>query len=180
MILKSVILTVSSLGGYWSIYNYQNFLTHMSFTYCSVALARPFRATRRCASPELKASNASWEKQASRRTVRRRLWFMALSTSELVADSLSTSSIRGASGARLVLASASGPGVGAWLVEAQLATSPDVDQRGLFVLKTARTLICPEGITPGKKRVRYTFAPASSESGLHSFLSHGALRPLVG
>ena len=31
MILKSVILTVSSLGGYWYIYNYQNFLTHMSF-----------------------------------------------------------------------------------------------------------------------------------------------------
>ena len=151
----------------------------MSFTYCSMALARPFCAARRCASPELKASKASWEKQASRRTVRRRLWFMALSTLEWVADSLSASSVGGASGARLVLASASWPDVGAWLVEARLATSPDVVRRGLFVLKIARTLICPDRITPGKQRVRYTFAPAS-QSGLHSFLSHGALRPLVG
>ena len=63
-------------------------------------------------------SGSSWEKQASRRTVRRRLWFMALSTSELVADSLSASSVGGASGARLVFASAFGPGFGAWLVEA--------------------------------------------------------------
>ena len=127
----------------------------------------------------MKASNASWEKQASRRTVRRRLWFMALSTSELVADSLSASSVGGASGARLVFASASGPGVGTWLVEARLATSPNVVRRGLFILKIARTLICPEGITPGKKRVRYTFAPAS-QSELHLFFPHGALRPLVG
>jgi len=106
-------------------------------------------------------------------------WFMALSTSELVADSLSASSIGGAFGAHLVFSPASGPGVGTWLVEARWATSPDVFRRGLFVLKIARTLICPEGITPGKKRVRYTFAPAS-QSGLHSFLTHGALRPLVG
>ena len=125
---------------------------------------------RRYASPDLKASNASWEKQALRRIVRRRLWFMALSTSELVADNLSTSSIGGASGARLVLASASGPGFGAWLVEARLATSPDVVRRGLFVLKIARTLICPDRITPGKQRVRYTFAPAS-QSRLHSFFA---------
>ena len=117
----------------------------------------------------MKASSASWEKQASRRTVRRRLWFMALSTSELVADSLSASSVGGASGARLVFASASGPGVGTWLVEARLATSPDVVRQGLFVLKTARMLICPKGITPGKKRVRYTFAPAS-QSGPHFFV----------
>ena len=80
---------------------------------------------------------------------------------------------------RLVLASASWPDVGAWLVEARLATSPDIVRRGLFVLKIARMLICPEGITPGKKRVRYTFVPAS-QSGPHSFLPHGALRPLIG
>ena len=104
---------------------------------------------------------------------------MALSTSEFVADSLSSSSVGGASGTRLVLASASWPAVGAWLVEAPLATSPDVVRRGLFVLKIARTLICPDRITPGKQRVRYTFAPAS-QFGLHSFLPHGALRPLVG
>ena len=115
----------------------------------------------------------------SRRTVLRRLWFMALSTSEFVADSLSASSVGGASGARLVLASASWPDVGAWLVEARLATSPDVVRRGLFVLKIARTLICPDRITPGKQRVRYTFVPAS-QSGLRSFLPHGVLRPLVG
>ena len=104
---------------------------------------------------------------------------MALSTSEFVADSLSATSVEGVSGARLVLASASWPAVGAWLVEARLATSSDVVRRGLFVLKIARTLICPDKITPGKQRVRYTFAPAS-QSGLHSFLPHGALRPLVG
>ena len=80
---------------------------------------------------------------------------------------------------RLVFASASGPGVGAWLVEARLATSPDVVRRGLFVLKIERTLICPEGITPGKKRARYTFVPAP-QSGLQFFSPHGALQPPVG
>src|SRR4051812_10145973 len=152
MILESVISTASSLGGYWHIYIYQNFLTRMSFTYCSVALAKPFCAARRYASPELKAFKASWEKQASRRTVRRRLWFMALSTSELVADSLSASSDGGASGACLVLPSASGPGLGVWLVEAQLATSPDIVRRGLFVLKIARMLIYPGGVIHQGKR----------------------------
>ena len=107
----------------------------------------------------MKASNDSWEKQASRRTVRRRLWFMALFTSELEADSLSASSAGGAPGACFVLTSASGPGVGAWLVEARLATSPDVVRRGLFVLKIARTLICPDRITPGKQRVRRHLSP---------------------
>ena len=179
MILKSVALTVSSLGD-TGIYIFdQNFLTCMSFTYCSVALAKPFRAAQRYASPELKASKASWEKQASHRIVRRRLWFMALSTSEFVADNLSASSVEGASGAHLVLTSASWPDVGAWLVEARLATSPDVVRRGLFVLKIARMLICPDRITPGKQRVHYTFA-LESQYGLHSFLPHGALRPLVG
>ena len=151
----------------------------MSFTYCSVALVRPFSAARRYASPELKASNASWEKQASRRTVRRCLWFMALSTSELVADSLSASSVGGASGARLVFTSASGPSLGAWLVEARLATSPDIVRRGLFILKRARALVCLEGITPGNKMARYTFAPVP-QSGPHFFLACGALLPLIG
>ena len=104
---------------------------------------------------------------------------MALSTSELVADSLSASSVGGASGARLVFASASGLGFGAWLVEARLATSPDIVRRGLFVLKRARALICLEGITPGNKAERYTFAPVP-QSGPHFFSARGALPPLVG
>src|SRR3954463_14024600 len=82
-------------------------------------------------------------------------------------------------GARLVFASASGPGFGAWLVEARLAISPDIVRRGLFVLNRAQVLICLEGITPGNKRARYTFAPAP-QSGLHFFSSHGAPLPLVG
>ena len=131
------------------------------------------------ASPELKASNASWEKQASRRTVRRRLWFMALSTSELVADSLSASSVGGASGARLVFTSASGPSFGAWLVEARLAASPDIVRRGLFVLKRARVLICLEGVTPRNKVARYTFATVP-QSRPHFFSARWALSPLVG
>ena len=151
----------------------------MSFTYCSVALARPFRAARRYASPELKASNASWEKQASRRTVRRRLWFMALSTSELVADNLSASSVGGASGARLVFASASGPDLGAWPVEARLATSLDIVRRALFFLKRARALVYLEGIKPGNKIARHIAAPAS-QSRPHFFSACRALMPLVG
>src|SRR3954463_14527322 len=74
------------------------------------------------------------------------LWFMALSTSEWVADSLSASSDGGASGACLARTSTSGPGVGVWLVEARLATSPDIVRRGLFVLKIARMLIYPGGV----------------------------------
>ena len=104
---------------------------------------------------------------------------MALSTSEFVAESLSASSVGGAFGARLVLASASGPDVGAWLVEARLAASPDIVRRGLFVLKRARVLTCLEGIEPGNKMARYTFAPAS-QSGPHFFSARGALPPLVG
>ena len=60
---------------------------------------------------------------------------MELSTSDLVADNLSASSAAGASGSRLVLASPSGPGVGAWLAEAWLATSPGTVQRALFLLE---------------------------------------------
>ena len=60
---------------------------------------------------------------------------MALSTSDLVADSLLASSVGGASGSRLALASPSGPGVGAWLAEAWLATSPGTVQRALFLLE---------------------------------------------
>ena len=83
----------------------------------------------------LKASKASGEKHASRKTIRRRLWFMALSTSDLVADSLSASSVGGVSGSRLALASPSRPGAGAWLVEAGLATSMSAVRRALFLLQ---------------------------------------------
>ena len=60
---------------------------------------------------------------------------MALSTSDLVADSLSVSSAVGASGSSLALASPSGPGVGAWLAEAWLETSPGTVRRVLFLLE---------------------------------------------
>ena len=104
---------------------------------------------------------------------------MALSTSELVADSLSASFVGGASGARLVLASASRPGFGAWLVEARLAPSPDIVPRGLFVLKRAQALICLKGITHGNNVARYTFGLVP-QSGPHFFSARGALPPLVG
>ena len=48
---------------------------------------------------------------------------MALSTSELVADNPSASSVGGTSGTRLAFASALGPGFGAWLVEARPSAS---------------------------------------------------------
>src|SRR4051812_23808798 len=99
---------------------------------------------------------------------------MALSTSEFVADSRSASSVGGASGARLVLVPASGPDVGAWLVEARLATSPDRVRQGLFVLEKARMLICLDRIAPGIQKARYTFVP-ESQSGLPFFSPHGAL-----
>ena len=60
---------------------------------------------------------------------------MALYTSDLVADSLSASSIGEVSGSRLALATPSGPGVGAWLAEAWLATSPGTVRRALFLLE---------------------------------------------
>ena len=127
----------------------------------------------------MKASNASWEKQASGKIVRRCLWFMALSTSELVADNLSTSSVEGASGARLVFASTSGPGFGAWLVEARLAASPDIVRRGLFVLERARVSNVPRRYNNWDRGARHTFA-LMPRSGLHLFSAHGALQPLVG
>ena len=98
---------------------------------------------RRCASPELKASNASWEKQASRRTVRRCLWFMALSTSKLVPYSLSTSSVGGAPGACLVFVPASESGRGSWLVEARLVASLGIVRRALFFLKKGMDVNMP-------------------------------------
>ena len=104
---------------------------------------------------------------------------MALSTLELVADSPSASSVRGASGACLVFVSASGPGLGAWLVEARLATSPDVVRRALFFLKKARALVCLEGIKPGNKTARHTVALVS-RSGPHFFSACWALQALVG
>ena len=75
---------------------------------------------------------------------------MALSTSDLVADNLSASSVGGASGSRLALASLSGPGVGAWLAEAWLATSPDSVRRALFLLEESRALIYLPGVFPLK------------------------------
>ena len=56
---------------------------------------------------------------------------------DLVADNLSASSVEGASGSRLALASPSGPGVGAWLAEAWLATSPGSVQRAPFLLEAS-------------------------------------------
>ena len=60
---------------------------------------------------------------------------MALSTSDLVVDNLSASSVGGASGSRLALASPSRPGAGAWLVEVGLATSTPAVRRALFSYK---------------------------------------------
>ena len=91
----------------------------------------------------MKASNASWEKQASQRTVRRRLWFMALSTLEWVADSLSASSVEGAPGARLVFVPASESGLGAWLVEARLVASPGIVRRAPFFLEKSMGVNMP-------------------------------------
>ena len=103
---------------------------------------------------------------------------MALSTSELVADNLSASSIGGASDARLVFTSASGPGVGAWLAEARLAISPDTVRRALF-LKGAPALIYLPEINPGNMVTRLTVA-AVFQSGPHFFLAYVAVLPLVG
>ena len=75
---------------------------------------------------------------------------MALSTSDLVADNLSASSVGGASGSRLALASPSGPGVGAWLAEAWWAPSPDSLRRALFLLEESRALIYLRGVFPLK------------------------------
>ena len=104
---------------------------------------------------------------------------MALSTSELVADNPSASSVGGTSGTRPAFASTPGPGFGAWLVEARLAASPDIVRRGLFVLKRARVSNVPRRYNKWDKGVRHTFA-LMPRSGLHLFSAHGALRPLVG
>ena len=63
------------------------------------------------------------------------MWFMALSTSEWVADNLSLSFVRGAPNARLVLVPTSESGLGARLVEARLVASPGIVRRALFFLK---------------------------------------------
>ena len=80
---------------------------------------------------------------------------MALSTSNLVVDNLSASSVGGASGSRLALASPSGPGVGAWLAEAWWAPSPDSVRRALFLLEESRALIYLPGVFP----LKYNGAP---------------------
>src|SRR4051812_14701791 len=87
---------------------------------------------------------------------------MALSTSELVADSRSASSVGGASGARLVFVPASGPDVGAWLVEARLAAPPDIVRRGLFVLKNSMDVNMPwQNNTRGTEGLLYLCAELS-------------------
>ena len=104
---------------------------------------------------------------------------MALSTSDLVADNLSASSVGGPSGVRLVFTSPSGPGVGAWLAEARLAISLDTVRRALFFLKGAPALIYLPVINPRNMVTRLTVAVAF-QSGPHFFLACVAVLPLVG
>ena len=66
---------------------------------------------------------------------------MALSTLELVADSLSASSVGGAPGARLVLVPTPEPGLGAWLVEARWVASPGIVRRAFFLLGNMDVII---------------------------------------
>ena len=104
---------------------------------------------------------------------------MALSTSELLADNQSPSSVGGASDTCLVFTSASGPGVGAWLAEARLAISPDTVRRALFFLKRAPALVRLLGINPGNMVTRHTVV-AAFRSGPHLFLACGAVLPFLG
>ena len=104
---------------------------------------------------------------------------MELSTSEFVADNLLAFFAGGASDARLVFTSASGPGIGAWLAETRLAISPNTVRRALFFLKGAPTLIYLPGINPGNMVTRLTVA-AAFQSGPHFFLACVAVLPLVG
>ena len=104
---------------------------------------------------------------------------MALTTLELVADNLSASSVGGASDACLVFTSASGAGVGAWLVEARLAISSDTVRRVLFFLKRALVLVRLPGINPGDMVACLTVA-AAYRSEPHFFLACVAALPLVG
>ena len=72
-ILKSLVPTASSLGGYWHMVTIfgQIKLTCTSFKCCSVALLRPSRAAQMYASAALKALNTSFEKRGSRKTAPR-------------------------------------------------------------------------------------------------------------
>ena len=134
MILKSVNITTLSLGGYWHIQTIK-----ISYPYVLYVLLRGSGQTILSSTevrvPALKAFNASGEKHASRKAVRRRLWFMALSTSDLVADSLSVSSVGEGSGSHLALASPCRPGAGAWPVLVGLAIPALAVRRALFLLQ---------------------------------------------
>ena len=77
------------------------------------------------ASAELKALNASSVKLGSRIAALRRRWFIALSTSELVTDTLSESSERGQSGIAPVSTLALEAGSGVGLVDICPTVSPD-------------------------------------------------------
>ena len=117
-ILKSVVPTTLSLGGYWHtvIILRHSKLTCTSFKCCSVALLSPSRATQMYASAELKALNASSVKLGSRKTALRRRWFMTLSTSEFVTDTSPDSSAKGQSGFTPVSAPIFKTGSGTWLL----------------------------------------------------------------
>ena len=117
LILKTVVPTVSSLRGYCYTC-LSNFLTRISFAYWSVARASPSWAARMYASPELKALNASSENILLQSTARRRRHFMALSTLEFVAETLSASSVGGQFGIGPTSASSLEAGSGIRLVEA--------------------------------------------------------------
>ena len=85
------------------------------------------------ASAKLKALNASSVKLGSCIAALRRRWFIALSTSELVTDTLSESSEKGQSGIALVSTLALEAGSGVGLVDVCPATSPDTVRRMLFL-----------------------------------------------
>ena len=108
-------------------------LTCMSFESWKVAPASTSRAARMYASAELKELNASSVKLGSHIAALRHRWFMALSTSELVTDTLSESSERGQSAIAPALALALEVGSGVGLLDICPATPPDTVRRMLFL-----------------------------------------------
>ena len=104
----------------------QNDITRISFESWRVAPENPSRAARIYASAELKAVNASLVKLGSRIASLRRRWFMALSTSELVMDTLSESSESGQSGMAPISTLALEVGCGVGLMDVCLVRSPDI------------------------------------------------------
>ena len=90
----------------------------MSLVYWLIAWAIPPQAARTYVSAEWKALEASLEKMLFRSTAHRHLLFMALSTSEFVAESRSALSVGEQCGAGPVSASAPEAGSAIRLVEA--------------------------------------------------------------